>query len=557
MNINKLYRISVFLLIPLLIFWLSAVSLYGQSSEEQYDFQNQWDGAGSSDMYEGSGESENSETAAAEESLPFQDENSFENPDFTEDASTEAVLPPELLPGLQTRGVIDLDSGLNYVTYRLNVSPSAVRAEIRLSRARADLDLYVRYGTEILDYGAVDAGADSDDFNEELVLSRFGDAGLYDGEYYLDVVYQHEFPPFIDGKQSSIIDFDIRYTLEELQIAETISAGDSVSGTLLPEEGMMKLYAVRAAGWDSALRIDVADTTGDVDLFVSRNTPAISPENAEFRSESLLGRESLVISRETDPSYSPGTYYILVLDQVSDRFPVMFSLHTGTSTDAPGALMDIPPVPDPDDPLQHAVGATVEVIGENGRGSGCMVSRDGYLLTNWHVVKNGENQPSAPVYVAATIDQHLPPKELFSGSVVRYDEDLDLALIKIDAGRYGQPLPGAYRFPFFEFTESGIPRMGEPISILGYPANGGIGSRVSVTLTRGIVSGFEASPLGVFIKTDGEISFGNSGGAVFNAFGELVGLPVSIYTDGEGKLGFILPVSMIPSSWLKIISGTH
>ena len=472
-------------------------------------------------------------------------------------AETVKPLPPVLQPGTKVKNTIDLNSGANYITYRFLVSPDIMRAEIKLEDAQADLDLYVRHGSEILDYAAVDAGADSDAFNEKLVLSRFGDAGLYDGEYYLDVVYQREYPPLRNGRTLNEIGFGISVNYTALTVDRTVSPGESISGTLKPEDGMMKLYAIQTEGWDSALRIDITGTTGDIDLFISRGNPNITPDTADYRSESLLGRESMVIDGSSAPGFDPGTYYILLVDQVSDRFPLAFTLWASSSADTPEGLKNIPPIPDQDEPLQHSIGATVEVIGESGRGSGCLVSRDGYLLTNWHVVKNGENRPSDPVYIAATMDQYVPPDELFSGRVVRYDEELDLALVKIDAGRYGQPLPFAYRFPYFEFADGSAPRIGQPISILGYPANGGIGSRVSITLTRGIISGFEASPLGTFIKTDGEISFGNSGGAVFNAFGELLGLPVSIYTEGDGKLGFILPVSMIPPSWLKIIDGSH
>ena len=482
-----------------------------------------------------------------------------EGPDAQEQPEFEPapVLPPLLESGRRVEGRIDLSSGVNFATYRFNVPPEAMRVVITLDNARGDLDLFVRHGADILDYSMVDAKAISDDYNETLVLSRFGEEGLYDGEYYLDVAYQRERPPRRNGRYLNEIGFSLSVNYERLTVTERISSGDEVSGILKPDEGMMKLYAVRTEGWDSALRIDISDTSGDIDLFISYNNPGINPENAEYRSESLLGRESIVIDRNSSPSFRTGTYHVLVVDQVADSFPVAFTMKSSRDAEAPEDLLALPPIPDPDDPVEHAVGSTVEVIGSQGRGSGSLVSSDGYLLTNWHVVRDAENQPSGDVYIAATLNQHIPPQELFRGEVVRYDEALDLALVKISSGRYGQPLPRNYIFPFFNLGDANRLRLGQPVSILGYPSNGGAGSRVSITLTRGIISGFEKTPTGTYVKTDAEVSFGNSGGSVFNAFGELLGIPTSFYSDGEGKLAFILPVTMIPPSWLKIIDGSH
>jgi len=465
----------------------------------------------------------------------------------------EPVLPPLLEPGKRVNGSIDLSSGMNYVTYRFNVPPEAMRVVVSLQEAQGDLDLFVRHGADIIDYSMVDAKAISDDYNETLVLSRFGEEGLFDGEYYLDVAYQRERPPRRNGRYLEEIGFSLSVDHERLSVTERISSGDEVSGILKPDEGMMKLYAVRTEGWDSALRIDISDTSGDVDLFISYNDSGVSPDSADYRSESLLGRESIVIDRNSSPSFRTGTYYVLVVDQVADSFPVAFTMKSSREADPPEDLLSLPPIPDPDDPVQHAVGATVEVIGSQGRGSGSFVSPDGYLLTNWHVVRDAENKPSKDVYIAATLNQHIPPQELFRGEVIRHDEELDLALVKVSSGRYGQPIPSNYIFPFFNLGDANRLNLGQPLSILGYPTNGGAGSRVSITLTRGIISGFEKTPMGTYIKTDAEVSFGNSGGAVFNAFGELLGIPTSFYSDGEGKLAFILPVTMIPPSWLKII----
>jgi serine protease Do len=148
----------------------------------------------------------------------------------------------------------------------------------------------------------------------------------------------------------------------------------------------------------------------------------------------------------------------------------------------------------------------------------------------------------------------VPPQELFKAELIEYDEKTDLALLQIESGLYDQPLPKDYHFPFFTLAETQQVHIGQPMSFIGYPNGGGSGSKVSVSLTRGIVSGFEQGANGFLIKTDAVLTPGNSGGAAINAYYELVGLPTFTMAGKNSPMGFIRPVSEIPSEWLEQIT---
>ena len=98
----------------------------------------------------------------------------------------------QLDPGERVTGAIDWAEGWTYNTYLLKVPASTLSVRLVLGGASVDLDLMVKLGEEILDYSEVDFTSASDDFNEELVMSRFGTPALLSGVYYIDVAYQLE-----------------------------------------------------------------------------------------------------------------------------------------------------------------------------------------------------------------------------------------------------------------------------------------------------------------------------------------------------------------------------
>ena len=197
------------------------------------------------------------------------------------------------------------------------------------------------------------------------------------------------------------------------------------------------------------------------------------------------------------------------------------------------------------------------MISDAGKGSGCIVSRTGLLLTNWHVIEGDNGLPAERISIAVPLSNYNPPKELFTAEPVLWDEDLDLALLQITGGLYGDELPFGYYFPYFRIGDSNRLRIGQPIGIIGYPEVGGTGSRTSVTFTSGFVSGFENAGSCNLVKTDALINSGNSGGAVINAYHELIGVPGYVMDIDNDKMGYIYPVSCLPPEWEAVIEESN
>jgi serine protease Do len=160
---------------------------------------------------------------------------------------------------------------------------------------------------------------------------------------------------------------------------------------------------------------------------------------------------------------------------------------------------------------------------QHGLGSGVIVSADGYILTNNHVVGNADE-----------IHVTLQDKREFTAKVIGKDAKTDLGLIKIEAK---EPLPVA------RLGDSNSADVGDWVIAIGNPFN------VGMTVTAGIVSA-KGRILGGdyddFIQTDASINPGNSGGPLINTRGEVIGINTAIYsrTGANNGIGFAIPIDM-------------
>jgi serine protease DegQ len=173
---------------------------------------------------------------------------------------------------------------------------------------------------------------------------------------------------------------------------------------------------------------------------------------------------------------------------------------------------------------------------ENSLGSGVLVSNDGYILTNHHVVE-----------AADQIEVALADGRSAKARVIGSDPETDLAVIKID-------LPGA--LPAITFGHSDHAHVGDIVLAIGNPF--GVGQ----TVTMGIVSALKRNHLGLntfenFIQTDAAINPGNSGGALVDVEGSLIGINSAIYSPSGGSLGigFAIPVSTAKKVMEQIIQS--
>ena len=157
------------------------------------------------------------------------------------------------------------------------------------------------------------------------------------------------------------------------------------------------------------------------------------------------------------------------------------------------------------DTLQEAQKATVTVaIGDKGHGSGCVVGRNGYIVTNYHVVANHEDE--------LTVTQGQQEAKL-EAEVIRKNAYADLALIKVD-----KQFAYTYRIPEQKTFETGMTAY-----TIGTPES----RALRQSFTKGIISGKRAQQANTYLQTDASVNPGNSGGALVDQKGRLHGIVTS------------------------------
>jgi S1-C subfamily serine protease len=459
-----------------------------------------------------------------------------------------------LEPGRPASGRIGLPGGS--VRYSFRIPAPAFGVRIELSDTRADLALSIMEKNEVL----LESG--DQNFPKRLVFTRLTDPAAATGEYQLELAHRFAGAPLdldrreagIGGTSSGPLLDSTSYhlSLHELNPAAVrLEPGAIVRGTLLPEEGMAAAYVVDVPESTRVLRFDVFDASADVDLLAARGGPALDLRTATFRAEGLSSRETIIVKNSDGSFIESGAWYVSVVNLVDENEPTSFSIRAALSAASPAAGGLPEGFPGLADGLERAVLATVEVIGSGSAGSGSLIDADGRILTCYHVIQARDGRPDPSPIIAMSLEAGSPPRELFRARVEAFDEKLDLALLKVTSGLYGEALPAGLKFPFHAIAAGGRLSLGETIEVLGYPGTGGLGSKPSITLTRGVVSGFENGPRGRFVKTDAAIAEGNSGGAVLNGRRELVGVPVRLVSAGSGILAYLLPLDQVPAAWLK------
>ncbi len=162
---------------------------------------------------------------------------------------------------------------------------------------------------------------------------------------------------------------------------------------------------------------------------------------------------------------------------------------------------------------------------ERGLGSGVIVTSDGYILTNNHVVDGTDK-----------VQVELPDTRTFSAKVIGTDPASDIAVVKIDAKN----------LPTLTIADSDAVKVGDVVLAIGNPLN------IGETVTAGIISAKgRQTPDGSdgyqdFLQTDAAINHGNSGGALVNVAGQLIGINSQILSPSDGNigLGFAIPSNM-------------
>ena len=170
-------------------------------------------------------------------------------------------------------------------------------------------------------------------------------------------------------------------------------------------------------------------------------------------------------------------------------------------------------------------------------GSGVLIRSDGFVLTNYHVIVG-----MSPIIVGLSTGQRL------NAEVVGYDPETDLALLKIQAEN----------LPFMQLDQHSTLRVGQTVLAIGNPFD------VGQSVTSGIISALGRHGLGLnmyedYIQTDAAINQGNSGGALINIKGELIGINSAMFVPEQSEsfvgIGFAIPVSLIKNVLPDLMAG--
>ena len=232
-----------------------------------------------------------------------------------------------------------------------------------------------------------------------------------------------------------------------------------------------------------------------------------------------------------DDHLSPGSYH----DAVKRSMPAVVNIFTSKASTKPKSRKSDSNNPDPffkfffgDQPPEESPSSSL--------GSGVLVSPEGIILTNHHVISD-----------ASDIDIALADGRKVKAQVIGSDPDTDIAVLKIEAKHLPTPIT---------LGKIDSVHVGDVVLAIGNPF--GVGQ----TVTSGIVSALGRDHLGIntfenFIQTDAAINPGNSGGALVDTRGNLIGINTAIYSNNGGSMGigFAIPINLAKQVMESIITN--
>ena len=175
---------------------------------------------------------------------------------------------------------------------------------------------------------------------------------------------------------------------------------------------------------------------------------------------------------------------------------------------------------------------------ERGTGSGVISSADGYVLTNHHVIDGADK-----------ITVRMQDGKTFDAKVVGSDQPSDLAVLKIEAAN----------LPFLTLGNSDSVRVGDIVLAIGNPLGIGQSVTAGIISAKGRRTGLSDGSFEDFLQTDAPINRGNSGGALVNLSGELIGINSQILSSGQGGgsigIGFSIPSNMAKTVMEQLIQN--
>ncbi|GHC11686.1 Do family serine endopeptidase [Cerasicoccus arenae] len=260
---------------------------------------------------------------------------------------------------------------------------------------------------------------------------------------------------------------------------------------------------------------------------------------AGFAANQLLADNELPaakLQRDTTPLDRNGPRIVSFADVLDKVTPAVVSVHTSHVAKMSNQERMLRRYYGMQDPRQQE-----EEIIMRGLGSGFLVTTDGYVLTNNHVISSQRDGDAAEEIIV-----QLDDGREYDAIVVGTDPQSDVAVLKIEVGNE--------KMPFLPLGDSGQLRVGDIVFAVGNPLE------VGLTVTQGIVSALERTDLGIlssrkspgmesFIQTDAAINQGNSGGPLVDAQGRVIGINSAIASPNGGSIGigFAIPINFAAS----------
>lgn len=219
---------------------------------------------------------------------------------------------------------------------------------------------------------------------------------------------------------------------------------------------------------------------------------------------------------------------VLLIAGVVVGGPNSSSTNSTQTTNVPKGSEQLAPKADGtiNDLIVHSIVSII--VYENGEpcsgGSGSVVGDSKHVLTNDHVIASDEECTVDEIRVQTVKNSGDLPRDSFSAKVLVSDEDIDLAILEIEPLNQNAPILRP-----LELSKTNT--VGQDIVVVGFPAVGGD----SVTVSKGIISGFAFENGVQWIKTDAAISGGNSGGAALDSKNRLIGVPTMFSQTSDGR----------------------
>lgn len=179
-----------------------------------------------------------------------------------------------------------------------------------------------------------------------------------------------------------------------------------------------------------------------------------------------------------------------------------------------------------------------------GSGSGTLISKDGLIISNNHVIYNDDEQKPLDVFeVCITFDVNKEPACQYTARLVANNKDMDVSILKLNrTDVFGRTVPD---LKYLDYQTASDAKEEDEVQVIGYPGSGG----ESITITKGQISGYDTYNEFTYYKTDTDFDFGSSGGTVLDANGNYIGIPTYIRAYAE-NVGYFLDLREA-LSWIK------